>query len=46
MPYLKLWHGHRNPDEQLDGWGKDGPTFGPFSFFHMTYRSFQKFCDS
>ena len=43
MPYLKLWHGHRHPDEQLDGWGEDGPTFGPFPFFHMTYGCDIKF---
>lgn len=43
MPYLKLWHGHRHPDEQLDGWGEDGPTFGPFPFFYMTYGCEIKF---
>lgn len=45
MPYLKLWHGHRHPDEQLDGWGEDGPTFGLFPFFHMTYGCEIKFGD-
>ena len=45
MPYLKLWHGHRHPNEQLDGWGEDGPTFGPFPFFHMTYGCDIKFGD-
>ncbi len=37
MAYLKLFHGRASPDEQLDGWGVDGPIFGPFPFFHMTY---------
>ena len=45
MPYLKLWHGHRHPDEQLDGWGEDGPTFGPFPFLHKTYGCEIKFGD-
>ena len=39
MPYLKLWHGRRSLDEDLDGWGSDGPIFGPFPFFHLTYAS-------
>ena len=43
MPWLRLWHGHRHPNEQLDGWGEDGPTFGPFPFFHMTYGCDIKF---
>lgn len=43
MPWLRLWHGHQHPNEQLDGWGEDGPTFGPFPFFHMTYGCDIKF---
>ena len=46
MLYLKLWHGHRDPDEQLNGWGEDGPIFGPFAFFHMTYGCEIKFGDA
>ena len=45
MPWLRLWHGHRHPDEQLDSWGEDGPIFGPFPFFHMTYGCENKFGD-
>ena len=37
MPYLKLFHGRETPDEQLDDWGKPGPIFGPFPYFHTTY---------
>ena len=37
MPYLRLWHGRSNPDEELSTWGEDGPVFGPFPYFHMTY---------
>jgi hypothetical protein len=43
MPFLRLWHGRRSLDADLDGWGEDGPTFGPFPFFHMTYCSEIKF---
>ena len=37
MPYLMLWHGRETVDEELDSWGTNGPVFGPFPFFHMTY---------
>lgn len=37
MPFLRLFHGRASPDEQLDGWGIEGPIFGPYSFFHTTY---------
>jgi hypothetical protein len=30
MPvYLSLFHGRKNPNEQLDGWGEQGPIIGP-----------------
>lgn len=35
--YLRLWHGRRNPEEKLDGWGTDGPTLGPFESIGGTY---------
>ena len=35
--YLRLFHGRNEPDEQLDGWGFDGPVLGPISSFHVTY---------
>lgn len=37
MAFLKLFHGRASPDEQLDGWGVDGPIFGPHPYFHLTY---------
>lgn len=39
MAYLKLFHGRASPDEKLDGWGEEGPIFGPFPFFHTVYGS-------
>ncbi len=35
--YLKLFHGRKHPDEELDDWGEDGPVFGPLPFVHTTY---------
>ncbi|MBI1315020.1 hypothetical protein GC176_27330 [bacterium] len=39
MAYLKLFHGRASPDEKLEGWGEDGPIFGPYPFFHTVYGS-------
>jgi hypothetical protein len=36
--YLKLFHGRETLEEQMDGWGTDGPVFGPLSYVHTTYR--------
>ena len=33
---FRLFHGRRNPDQQMDDWGMDGPVF-PASFVHTTY---------
>lgn len=35
--YLRLFHGRNSIDEELDGWGFEGPTFGPLDSFHATY---------
>lgn len=35
--YLRLYHGRKNPDQQMDDWGFNGPTFGPLSAVVMTY---------
>ncbi len=35
--YLKLLHGRKNPDEELQDWGADGPWIGPLVWFHCTY---------
>lgn len=45
MPWLRLWQGHRHPNGQLSGWGKDGPTFGTILFFHIIYGCDIKFGD-
>ena len=37
MPYLMLWHGRTDRNEEMNNWGEQGPVFGPFPFFHMTY---------
>ena len=39
MAYLKLFHGRASPEEKLDGWGEEGPIFGPYAFFHTVYGS-------
>lgn len=38
-PGMYLYHGRDNPDEQMDDWGFDGPTFGPLDWCHITYNS-------
>ena len=35
--YLQLYHGRRDPDEELDDWGIVGPTFGPLVAVFQTY---------
>ena len=37
MAYLKLFHGRHSPDDELQGWGDDGPIFGPYPYFHTVY---------
>jgi hypothetical protein len=37
--YIKLLHGRDNPDQEMDGWGFDGPVLGPFEAVHFTYRT-------
>ena len=35
--YLTLYHGRRSPEEDLEDWGLQGPTFGPLEYVHTTY---------
>jgi hypothetical protein len=28
MVYLQLFHGRKTPDEQMSGWGTEGPVLG------------------
>ena len=39
MLYLKLFHGRKDPNEQMDDWGTDGSIFGPYHFIHTVYGS-------
>lgn len=43
MIYLKLFHGRDTADEDLEDWGYEGPTLGPFKYMHITYLSDVKF---
>lgn len=35
--YLRLYHGRRDPDAQLEDWGSEGPVIGPLAYVHTTY---------
>lgn len=37
--YLRLYHGRTDPDQEMEEWGFDGPTFGPLSSYVHTYCS-------
>ncbi|MBX9791389.1 MAG: hypothetical protein K2Y37_20910 [Pirellulales bacterium] len=37
--YLRLYHGRSDPNQQMEDWGFNGPTFGPLSSVVMTYLS-------
>ena len=37
MVYLELTHGRRTLEEDMDGFGEEGPVFGPYKFSHETY---------
>jgi hypothetical protein len=37
--YLRMFHGRTYPDEQLEGWGSEGPVLGPLTYAHLTYLS-------
>jgi len=37
--YLRLYHGRTDPEQEMDDWGFDGPTFGPFLSYVHTYCS-------
>lgn len=41
--WLHLFHGRDTTDEEMDDWGFDGPTLGPFSYIHTTYGVDVKF---
>lgn len=35
--YFRLYHGRRQPDQEMNEWGFAGPVFGPLSTVVMTY---------
>ena len=37
--YIVLFHGRKDPNQNLDDWGTDGPILGPFGYAHETYQS-------
>lgn len=39
MLYIKLFHGRKDPGQDMDDWGSDGPIFGPYCFIHTVYAS-------
>jgi len=41
--FLRLFHGRREPAENPEDWGSDGPVIGPLAFVHTTYLRDVKF---
>jgi hypothetical protein len=37
--YIRLFHGRRDPDQEMEEWGFAGPTFGPLTAYLHTYCS-------
>lgn len=37
MIYLRLFHGRRDLNQEMDNWGPDGPIIGPCMYVHITY---------
>jgi hypothetical protein len=37
--YLRLYHGRKDPLENLEDWGSDGPIFGPYENIQITYEA-------
>jgi hypothetical protein len=37
--YLQLYHGRKDPAQEMDDWGFVGPTFGPLNYVVQTYFS-------
>ena len=35
--YIHLFHGRKHPNQDMEDWGYDGPTIGPFASIHITY---------
>lgn len=41
--FLKLFHGRKDPDQDMDDWGFEGPHLGPMKYVHTTYAHDIKF---
>lgn len=37
--FLRLFHGRKEPNQDMDDWGFDGPIFGPYIGIHGVYRN-------
>jgi hypothetical protein len=37
--YLRLYHGRKDPEENLEDWGSEGPVFGPYESIQITYEA-------
>jgi hypothetical protein len=37
MIVVRLFHGRKNPEQELNDWGTDGPFLGPFCHLHVVY---------
>ena len=37
MVGIRLYHGRKDPNQQMDDWGENGPVLGPFDGVHSTY---------
>ena len=35
--YLDLYHGRKTPEEDMGGWGFNGPVIGPLLYIHVAY---------
>ncbi|AQT68720.1 hypothetical protein STSP2_01892 [Anaerohalosphaera lusitana] len=45
MVFIKMFHGRKDPAQQMDDWGLDGPVLGPYQNIHVTYTSYIKLID-
>lgn len=41
--YLRLFHGRDSVDQDMEDWGEEGPTIGPFRYVQITYMCDVKF---
>jgi hypothetical protein len=43
--YIRLFHGRKAIDEELNDWGEDGPVLGPLKWVHTTYATTLHICN-